>query len=464
MPLLRRRCDASKPNQPPGPNPNSTPRRRWRARRSRSTWRRGCCCRWTVWCGSCAQPAPRASPSSRRAPASGALPGMPAARLPCAWLPPAPPLRAAWYGNMNTACLCVQASIRRVYLDKFRNKDQSGVGARSLAGVCSTEGDGARAWHAPPCSLHSLPSCSCSYPPARAPAGFAKFGIHRIEVLDTLGVLGPGPGIDAGACCWRLSAAHDTATPARPRNIPPTTAALHPPTRVSAHAARHAVPMLCATLRLPPQASSCLCGTPTRPGSATTCCAWWPRWGCPHRRAQGLRAAPQRAPPPPPPPHAHACPRPSKLNARAVPSLPLPPLEPKSPPGPSSLPQTHVVYDHLDLVLHPIAFHLTEGLAVSFWVGGCPARVPCGRQRTPLPAVPAPATHTPQPHPHTHHRSTSSRERTRARPAPQPPLRGQWRCPPRPPQSTAAPPPRCRPARAAAQICRRRRIRGRPCW
>lgn len=30
-------------------------------------------------------------------------------------------------------------------------------------------------------------------------AGFAKFGIHRIEILDTQGVLGPGPGVPAGA-------------------------------------------------------------------------------------------------------------------------------------------------------------------------------------------------------------------------------------------------------------------------
>lgn len=42
---------------------------------------------------------------------------------------------------------------------------------------------------------HSRPPC---------PAGFAKFGIHRIEVLDTQGVLGPGPGVPAGA--WRRDA------------------------------------------------------------------------------------------------------------------------------------------------------------------------------------------------------------------------------------------------------------------
>lgn len=30
--------------------------------------------------------------------------------------------------------------------------------------------------------------------------------------------------------------------------------------------------------------------------------------------------------------------------------------------------QTHIIYDHLDVIVHPLAFHLTEGLAVAFWV------------------------------------------------------------------------------------------------
>ena len=38
------------------------------------------------------------------------------------------------------------------------------------------------------------PRCSFVSPPA----GFAKFAIHRIEVLETRGTLGAGPGIDAG--------------------------------------------------------------------------------------------------------------------------------------------------------------------------------------------------------------------------------------------------------------------------
>ena len=32
--------------------------------------------------------------------------------------------------------------------------------------------------------------------------------------------------------------------------------------------------------------------------------------------------------------------------------------------------QTYVIYDHLDVILHPIAFHLTEALAMAAWVRG----------------------------------------------------------------------------------------------
>ncbi|KAL4444145.1 hypothetical protein ABPG75_011882 [Micractinium tetrahymenae] len=103
-----------------------------------------------------------------------------------------------------------QISIRRLILDKFKQKDHS---------------------------------------------GFAKFSIHRIEVLDTQGVLGPGPGIGAGVILsvWNPDASWE----------------------------RDDMLRVVATM-----------GVPT---------------------------------------------------------------------------QTHIVYDHLDVILHPIAFHLTEQLAVGFW-------------------------------------------------------------------------------------------------
>lgn len=47
-------------------------------------------------------------------------------------------------------------------------------------------------------------------------------------------------------------------------------------------------------------------------------------------------------------------------------------LVPLNPPTPSHA-QTHIIYDHLDVILHPLAFHLTEGLAVAFWVRRLPA-------------------------------------------------------------------------------------------
>ena len=53
------------------------------------------------------------------------------------------------------------------------------------------------------------------------------------------------------------------------------------------------------------------------------------------------------------------------LPPRRTPPRP-PPHTPSHPPAP--LAQTHTVYEHLDVTVHPIAFHLTEQLAVGFWV------------------------------------------------------------------------------------------------
>lgn len=47
--------------------------------------------------------------------------------------------------------------------------------------------------------LHPFAS-PCCFP--HHATGFAKFGIYRIEILDTQGVLGPGPGVPAGALPW----------------------------------------------------------------------------------------------------------------------------------------------------------------------------------------------------------------------------------------------------------------------
>ena len=57
--------------------------------------------------------------------------------------------------------------------------------------------------------------------------------------------------------------------------------------------------------------------------------------------------------------------------ASRTPSTPSPPPRMAYPPPPAPT-QTHVVYDHLDVIVHPIAFHLTEGLAVAFWVSRLP--------------------------------------------------------------------------------------------
>lgn len=156
----------------------------------------------------------------------------------------------------------------------------------------------------------------------------------------------------------------------------------------------------------------------------------------------------------------------------------------------ASAAQTHILYDLLDVTVHPLGLHLTEAIAVKLWVSLLPPS-PCwaGGKRDflvcfihsscclllfiavqiwagarargfhthyhittathPLTIIPAhPTTYLPlyQRHYHRHCRSTSSLRR-RTPPSGRSSLRSLWRCRP-PPRCarTAAPPPRCPPS------------------
>ena len=66
------------------------------------------------------------------------------------------------------------------------------------------------------CHLCHLSACT------RTPlAGSAKFVMHRLEVLDSKGLLGPGPGIRAGVCvCAGVRACMHAPGPCSPRRPP----------------------------------------------------------------------------------------------------------------------------------------------------------------------------------------------------------------------------------------------------
>lgn len=37
--------------------------------------------------------------------------------------------------------------------------------------------------------------------------------------------------------------------------------------------------------------------------------------------------------------------------------------------GPAT--RTHTIYEHIEVVVHPLGVHLTEAVATPFWVGNC---------------------------------------------------------------------------------------------
>ena len=45
--------------------------------------------------------------------------------------------------------------------------------------------------------------------------------------------------------------------------------------------------------------------------------------------------------------------------------------------GPAT--RTHTIYEHIEVVVHPLGVHLTEAVAASFWVSTCSCQAYTGR-------------------------------------------------------------------------------------